>query len=81
MNWSKNFILKIYKYIFIKFKVYELSHILTVIGNKELENEESNSSINVIAIAIFIELFYYLPSSQTKINVILAHILFFFLEL
>ena len=55
--------------------------LLTVIGNKEVENEESNSSINVITIDIFIELIYYVPASQTKITVIQVHILFFFLEL
>ena len=77
----KSLYLKYIKYIFIKFKIYELSNILTVIGNKEVENEESNSSINVITIDIFIKLVYYVPASQTKITVIQVHILFFFLEL
>ena len=54
----KSLYLKYTTYIFIKFKIYELSQILAVIGNKEVESEESNSSINVINIAIFIELVY-----------------------
>ena len=77
----KTLYLKYIKYIFIKFKIYELSNILTVIGNKEVESEESNSYINVITIDIFIKLVYYVPASQTKITVILVHILFFFFEL